>query len=71
LSIVVITVNVRVAGLTDERRRDAANERTKLLHSFTGGGYEVVNSTTLPGTGDLFVDSAVKLLIQCAHEVGK
>ena len=38
--------------------------------SFTGGGYEVVNSTTLPGTGDLFVDSAVKLLIQCAHEVG-
>ncbi len=38
--------------------------------SFTGGGYEVVNSTTLPGAGDLFVDSAVKLLIQCAHEVG-
>lgn len=38
--------------------------------SFAGGGYEVVNSTTLPGTGDLFVDSAVKLLMQCAHEVG-
>lgn len=39
--------------------------------SFTGGGYEVVNSTTLPGAGDLLVDSAVKLLIQCAHEAGK
>ena len=39
--------------------------------SFTGGGYEVVNSTTLPGTGDLFVDSAVKLLIQCAHDAGE
>lgn len=39
-------------------------------NSFASGGYEVVNSTTLPGSGDLIADSAIKLLIQCAHEVG-
>ena len=37
--------------------------------SFTAGGYEVVNSTTLPGAGDLLVDAAVRLLVDCAHHV--
>lgn len=37
--------------------------------SFTGGGYEVVNSTTLSGAGDLLVDAAVNLLLECAHNL--
>jgi len=37
--------------------------------AFTAGGYEVVNSTTLPGAGDLLVDAAVKLLLQSAHNL--
>jgi hypothetical protein len=37
--------------------------------SFTAGGYEVINSTTLPGSGDLLVDAALRLLVECAHHV--
>ncbi|MGE3315255.1 MAG: hypothetical protein AB7O26_09075 [Planctomycetaceae bacterium] len=39
--------------------------------SFTAGGYEVVNSTTLPGSGDMLVDAAVRMLIECASRVSK
>lgn len=37
--------------------------------SFTAGGYEVINSTTLPGSGDLLVDAAIRLLVDCARNV--
>jgi hypothetical protein len=38
--------------------------------SFTAGGYEVVNSTVMPGSGDLLVDAAIRMLIDCAQRVG-
>ena len=37
--------------------------------SFTAGGYEVVNSTTLPGSGDMLVDAALRMLVDCAHQL--
>lgn len=37
--------------------------------SFVAGGYEVVNSTTMPGSGDLLVDAAIRMLVDCAHQV--
>lgn len=36
--------------------------------AFAGGGYEVTNSATQPGTGELLVETAVRLLGQCARE---
>lgn len=39
--------------------------------SYTAGGYEVVNSTTLPGSGDMLVDAAIELLIDSARQVNK
>jgi hypothetical protein len=37
--------------------------------SLTGGGYEVVNSTTAPASGELLVEAAVRMLVDCAHQL--
>lgn len=45
------------------------NSYVPTRDSFTGGGYEVVNSTTAAGSGELLVEAAVRLLVDCAHKV--
>lgn len=65
-TLVVELCNVGETIYVPTREGYLAAEKT-----FTGGGYEVVNSTTLPGAGDLLVDTAVRLLMECAHEVEK
>jgi uncharacterized protein YaaQ len=34
-----------------------------------GGSYEVTNSTTLPGSGELIVETAISLLREAATDV--
>ncbi|MFM7842699.1 MAG: hypothetical protein ACKPEY_00510, partial [Planctomycetota bacterium] len=35
--------------------------------AFAGGGYEVTNAALQPGTGELLVETAVRLLSECAR----
>ena len=45
------------------------NSYVPARDQLTGGGYEVVNSTTAPGSGELLVEAAVQLLVECAHQL--
>jgi len=63
------TFVVEMCNHSETRYIPTRNAYIPTRDSFTGGGYEVVNSTTLSGSGDLLVDAAVRLLVDCAHQV--
>jgi neutral ceramidase len=37
--------------------------------AYAGGSYEVTNSSTMPGSGEMIVETALKLLREAAHEL--
>lgn len=43
------------------------NSYVPAQQKFPGGGYEVVNSTTTAGSGELLVEAAVRMLVDCAQ----
>jgi hypothetical protein len=44
------------------------NSYVPARQNFAAGGYEVVNSTTEAGSGELLVEAAVRMLVDCAHQ---
>lgn len=45
------------------------NSFVPAQEKFASGGYEVVNSTTMPGSGELLVEAAVRMLVDCARSI--